>query len=288
MGCPRDASACHFAHPHERGWKAAHSSLPPKRELVADSDSEFYYSLVQSDRSRDHRDRDRDRERDRDRDRDREDRAREKKRGRDTQKNSSSSLLGSPPRRRDSTTTHASPGPPSRRSTFDDAMDGSGATKRGTPRSPALSTFSDQLERLAKDSKHRTNDPLLRDHIPSASRRSRSRSRDRGRDRERVGLPSKVPPSGSHLPDTRNANVLITPHPSTLPPEPPKSPPMLPPPPPPQVPEVPKVPSFVSNQQTASLGETGSKKLKELSVDEQRSAWHERIEYAHIILHLVH
>ena len=255
---------------------------------MADDDSEFYYILTQPDRQRDHRDREMEKERDRD-DRARE-RGRERERERDTQKNSSSSFLGSPHRRDSATTRASSPGPSSRRSTFDSAMKGSGATKR--PRSPALSTSSDQLERLRKDNQRHTNDrpPSRRDYIPSASRRSRSRSRDKGRDRERADLPSKKSPAGRHVLDTRHTSVSTVQHPATSPPEPPKPPPMQPPPPPPppQVPEVPKVPSFASNQQTTTSAETASKRLKELSMDEQRSAWHERIEYAHIVLFLVH
>ncbi|KAF8559588.1 hypothetical protein OG21DRAFT_465312 [Imleria badia] len=266
-GCSRDASACHFAHPHERDWKVAQSSHPPRHDAVADSDSEFYYSLIHSDRTKDRRDRDKEKGWDR------EDRTREQEK--DMQKRGSSSFIDSPPHRRDSTTTRPSPGPSSRRSTFDSAMDGAGTTKRG--RSPALSSSSDQLERLRKDNQYRSNDlpPSRRSsYLPSKPRRSRSR--DKGKDKQRADLPSN-PPARSRVPDIRN-DASIAQHPSILPPEPPKPPPMQPPPPPPKVPEVPKIPSFVSNQQTTSSAETASRGLKELSMDEQRSAWHERID----------
>ncbi|KAG8217525.1 hypothetical protein J3R82DRAFT_5674 [Butyriboletus roseoflavus] len=272
-GCFRDASACRFVHPHEREWKAAHSSLPPRHDSVADSDSEFYYILLHSDRPKDNRDREKEKVRERDRDKDRaggREWEREKERERE-RKPSSSFHLGSPPHRRDSTTTRASPGPSSRRSTFDSAMDVGGTTKRG--RSPALSASSDQLERLRKDSKYRTKElPTLgRDSAPSISRRSHSRDKDR--DKERVDLPSKLLPIGSHVPDTRNTDISTAQHLSTLPPEPSKPPPVQPTPPPPQLSEVPKLPSFVSNQQP-----TTSRGLKELTMDEQKSAWHERID----------
>ncbi|KAG6376159.1 hypothetical protein JVT61DRAFT_2133 [Boletus reticuloceps] len=251
-GCFRDASACHFAHPHEREWKTAQSSLPPRPDVVADSDSEFYYMLVHSDRQKDGRGRNKGKERDKER-------ARE--RGKDSQRKHSSSVLESP-------RTATPPGLPSRRSTFDSAVDGNGATKRG--RSPALSSSSDQLERLRKDNQYRPKDlpPSRRDYLPRTSRRSRSHSKSKGKDKEQVDLPRKTPPARSHVPD-----ASTTQHPSTLPPEPSMPPPRQPAPPPPQVPEIPKLPPFVSNQKTASSGG-----VKELSVDEQRLAWHERID----------
>ncbi|KAF8447952.1 hypothetical protein L210DRAFT_3641809 [Boletus edulis BED1] len=249
-GCFRDASACHFAHPHEREWKTAQSSLPPRPDVVVDSDSEFYYMLVHSDRQKDGRGRNKGKERDKER-------ARE--RGKDSQRKHSSSVLESP-------RATTPPGLPSRRSTFDSALDGNGATKRG--RSPALSSCSDQLERLRKDNQYRPKDlpPSRRDYLPRTSRRSRSHSKGKGKDKEQVDLPRKTPPA-------RNTDGSTTRHPSTLPPEPSMPPPRQPAPPPPQVPEIPKLPSFVSNQKTASSGGT-----KELSVDEQRLAWHERID----------
>lgn len=207
----------------------------------------------------DRRDRERDREKDRKRDRERD---------KDTQKKFSSSFLDSPPHRKDSATTHPSPGTSSRRSTFDSALDSAGATKRG--RSPALSSSSDQLERLRKDN-------YRPPHLPA---RPPSHSRDRARQGD---LPTKLPPPASHVPDL--AAALRSP---ILPPEPPRPPPMQPPPPSSQVPGVPKVPSFVSNQQTASSTAAVSKGPKELSMDEQRLAWHERIECVHIIPLLVH
>ena len=213
---------------------------------MADSDTEFYYILMQSDR-----------------------RNREKEKERESKKNSS--FLESPPHRRDSTTTRHSPGPSSsRRSTFDSVTDGAGATRRG--RSPALSSTSDQLEKLRKDNPYRTKDlpTSRRDYPSSTSRRS---------DKERAG---KTPPAVSHASETRRS---IARPPSTLPPEPSKPPP--PPPPPPPLPEVPRLPSFAVNQQMTSSGETTSRALKELSIDEQRLAWHQRIEYAHIMLVLV-
>ncbi|KAF8136367.1 hypothetical protein EV363DRAFT_1446789 [Boletus edulis] len=248
-GCFRDASACHFAHPHEREWKTAQSSLPPRPDVVVDSDSEFYYMLVHSDRQKDGRGRNKGKERDKER-------ARE--RGKDSQRKHSSSVLESP-------RATTPPGLPSRRSTFDSALDGNGATKRG--RSPALSSCSDQLERLRKDNQYRPKDlpPSRRDYLPRTSRRSRSHSKGKGKDKEQVDLPRKTPPA-------RNTDGS-TQHPSTLPPEPSMPPPRQPAPPPPQVPEIPKLPSFASNQKTASSGGT-----KELSVDEQRLAWHERID----------
>ncbi|KAG9318493.1 hypothetical protein JVU11DRAFT_584 [Chiua virens] len=218
-GCHRDASDCHFVHPHEREWKTALSSHPPKPELVLDSDSDFYYIVVggRSDRTKDHRDWERQKERDRDR---------EKERERD-RKQSSSFHSESPLHRKDS--TRGSPRSSSRRSTFDSVMDGSGATKR--PRSPALSVSSDHLERLLKD------------------------NRDKGKGRERPDHPNVLSPVGSDISNSR--------HLSAVPPEPPKPPPTQPPPPPPPVPE---------------LGRKHVKGLKDLSMDEQRQAWHERID----------
>ena len=252
---------------------------------MVDSDSEFDYILAPqvSDRTKDRRDREKEKERGR------ENKTREKERGRerDMKKKGSSSFVDSPPHRRDSTNTRPSPGPSSRRPIYNNAIDGTGTTKRG--RSPALSASSDQLERLRKDNQYRTNASRRDSYLPSTSRHSRSRSRDRGGDRQRADLPSKLTPAGGRVPDIRNTNFSIAQHPSTSPPEPPKPPPMQPPPPPPKVPEVPKVPSFVSNQQTTSSAETAPRGFKEnLSMDEQRSAWHERIEWVHIILLLVH
>lgn len=242
---------------------------------MADSESGFYYTLAHSDRVKE-----KEKEREQDRDRDRTG-GREKERERKL----NSSFHPKSPRRRNSTTTGASPGPPSRRSTFDSAMDVSGTVKRA--RSPALSTASDQLDRLRKDKKYCTKElpPLNRDYAPSTSHRSRSPSRDMGRDRERerADLPNKTPPARSHVADTCNTNISIAQPVSSLAPEPSKPPPVQPAPPPPQLPEVPKVPSFASNQQPTSSAETTSRGLKDLSMDEQRSAWHERIEYAHII-----
>lgn len=252
---------------------------------MVDADSDFYYILLHPDRLKDNRDREKEKERERDRDRDR---TGGRERERERERKPSSSFHLESPHRRESTTTRASPGPPSRRSTFDSAMDVGGTTKRG--RSPALSSSSDQLERLRKDNKYRTKEPPPFDRYsaPSISRRSRSPSRDKAKDRERADLPSKTSPAGSHVADTRNTDISIAQHPSAFPPEPPKPPPLQPPPPSPQIPGVPKVPSFVSNQQSASSAETASRGLKDLSMDEQRSAWHERIEYAHIIVLLVH
>ena len=278
-GCFRDASACHFVHPHEREWETAQPSCPPRHDNVVDSDQDFFYVLAhpdRRDREKEKRNRDGDRERDKDK-------ARERDR-----KPNSSFHSGSPPHRRDSATTRASIESSSRRSTIDSgAVDGGATAKRR--RSPALSNSSDQLEKLRMDDKHRTKDlPLFRqDHSPSTSRRSRSRSWDKGRERERAGLPSKPPFLGSHILDTRDPLVPVAQRLPIVPPEPPNPPPMQPAPPAPQLPGVPNVPSFVSTQQPTSSVGSASRGLKELSMDEQRSAWHERIEYAHIIPHLV-
>ncbi|KAI6109214.1 hypothetical protein EDD16DRAFT_1616131 [Pisolithus croceorrhizus] len=45
-GCPRRASGCNFAHPGEPEWRVAKSSIPPRRDLVLDDDSQFYYVLL--------------------------------------------------------------------------------------------------------------------------------------------------------------------------------------------------------------------------------------------------
>lgn len=288
-GCYKDASACRFAHPHERDWETAQPSLPPRHDAVSDFDWDFFYILAQPnprDWEKEKRDKDKDKDKDRDRDRDKtrdrdrdKDRERERERERD-RKPSSSFHFESPPHRKDSTTTRATPGPPSRRSTVETSVDGGGNSKRG--RSPALSVSSDQLELLRKDHKYRTKDlpPLRQDHAPSSSHRTRSRSRDKGRERDRADLPSHTPLVASHTPDTHNTICSTAQH---LPPEPPHPPPMQPTPPPPRLPQVPNVPSFASTQHPSGSVETAPRGLKELSMDEQRSAWHERIEYAHII-----
>ena len=201
MGCYRDASVCHFAHPHEREWEAAHPSAPPRFENVGDSDSDPFYTLAHSDR----------------RDREKEKRDRDRGRG------------------------------------------------RGKGRSRGRDKDKEDGER-DQDNKYRTRD-LRQDHAPSTSP---SRSMDKGREQERADLSSKTPLGvASHTPDTHHTVGSIAQH-LLVPPVPPK--------PPPQLPEVPNVPSFVFTQQPPSSAETGPKGLKELSMDEKRSAWHERIE----------
>ena len=254
MGCFRDASACHFAHPHEREWENAHSSLPPKHDAVVDSDSDFCYFRAPHDRGRD-RIREREREREKERERDR---------------RTHSSPHFDPPHRKNSATTRASPGP-SRKSTLDNSLDG-GKTIKGV-KSPALSVCSDQLELLRKDSKHHTKDPpfLRQDHAASVPPPS-------GDTQERVDMPTQMPPVESRFSDRLTPTV-----PPMVPSEPLKPPPMQPPPPP-LLPALPNLPSFASNQQPTGSAEAASKGSKELSVDEQRSAWHERIEYVFLLL----
>lgn len=211
------------------------------------------------DRSKDHRDREKGKEREpsvkerkRERERDTDRREREMKKS-SAFSPSSRSPRGSP--------GHAS---------------GSGNTKRMISPSAISSSASDQLEKLQKDYKFKSRFQDLplqsrRDSVPSTSHRSRSRSIDRSKDKgkERGQSHSEMSPAGGHR---------------IVAPEPPKPPPMQPPPPPPPLPAIPKLPSFASGQQSTSAAGAASKGLKDLSMEEQRSAWHERIEYVCFVL----
>ncbi|KAF9227913.1 hypothetical protein BS17DRAFT_411522 [Gyrodon lividus] len=272
-GCSRDASECRFVHPHEREWITAKLSLPPRHDLVADDDSDYYYILAlppgHPDRQKDIRELEKESERvwERSRERDR-DRGRVNER-----KWSSSSILHhneSTSHRRDNMHTR-----------------GSLTIRRGS-RSPAPSTSSDQLEMLRKDEQYLRPQSsgdypssARRNHDHSRPRRSRSRSRDGHRERLQVlDASGKTSPSTSrsHASDAPRTDTRPSQRLLTVPPEPSKTPPVQPPPPSPRVPEIPREPWLTSKQQRGGAAVPSPQGVKALSLDEQRKAWHERID----------
>ncbi|KAF9246510.1 hypothetical protein BU15DRAFT_70590 [Melanogaster broomeanus] len=258
--------------------------MPPRRDLVADDDSDYYYILAlppgHPDRQRElknERDRERESERERERDRDRRD-DREKKL-------SSSSIL-----HRDGSTsrhTRESGSPRSRKPEVDSAK-GGGTTRRARSRSLGLSTSSDQLEMLRKDEKYQRRQAngdypssTRRDHDHSRPQRSRSRSRDRERERPRVlGVSRKASPavSRSHTSDIPRTDMHPTQQLPIVLPAASKSPHVRPPSSSPQLPKIPQEPWFILKQQGGDSAVPSPQGVKVLSLDEQKKVWHERID----------
>ncbi|KAH7889684.1 hypothetical protein F5I97DRAFT_1846273 [Phlebopus sp. FC_14] len=255
-GCPRDASDCYFVHPHEREWRTAKSSYPPRRDSVADSDSKFYYVLADH-----HTATDRDR------------------RSSETLSFDNPGSYSHRDLRRESTDL-ISGGSRSPQSTRRAGVNmGNSNVRRSRDRSPAHSTSSDQLVKPHRDEKHAVRN--LRTHPLDARRSEHSRSSDReypparSRSRERDDRNKPTSPPRGRGTDNRDARAGLPPrfHP---PPEPSKASPAQPPPPLPSIRAPPSEPTFIAHAKEHPL--SLPKFPKTLSMEEQRKIWHERVD----------
>ncbi|KAG1715696.1 hypothetical protein ID866_1459 [Astraeus odoratus] len=180
---------CHFAHPSDPEWRSAKSSYPPRSDLVADDDSQFYYSLVDPDRRRGSYDE------------------------HNLRRDSRSQVLPPPS------------SPRSKRRTVDSAMEASASARRRS-RSPAPSSSSEQMSRVPppfqkggsidSHANRRNTDDIKDPRLQSSnSRRTSSPQASQVLHKEAL-------PSSSHPPDPSESSHLRPeqPPPPGLPPIP--------------------------------------------------------------------